>query len=301
MVGWLSRHNWPELLTAVPGAPEAVASHAHGQRSAEASLLHVPTVFKTESADDAAARATALRQKAVDLQKVVDAVGKEWSEGAGAVDDASKQVSALVTQRNKSWEKHSVGLDNICRKLRDLLDSTATARRLCQKAQEDDQSGLPALFRKRAKDSKRFSAFQGGRINGCAEAQIDGTLSAVPCKCVEGLEESGCKDAHSPQGHQLLCTQVFNHRFNQLDLSDFFAVGGPCSIGSSSEINQPTVPSDAFSAVAKASAVTPEFFAFFESPLLHKGAVSSANGGIGSTRSRSSGSGSSKKHAVWLQ
>merc|ERR1712008_187513 len=98
------------------------------------------------------------------------------------------------------------------------------------------------------------------------------------------MEESGCKDAHSPEGHQLMCTQVFNHRFNQLDLSDFFAVGGPCSIGSSSEINQPAVPSDAFADVAKASVVTPEFAAFFELPCLQKGAGGSANKGSGGSK-----------------
>mmetsp|Transcript_88056 Transcript_88056/g.188978 ORF Transcript_88056/g.188978 Transcript_88056/m.188978 type:complete len:254 (-) Transcript_88056:21-782(-) len=194
-----------------------------------------------------------LQEYAASMQKDIDQLSSQWATGLSKVSNQYERGRAIRASMDSAWKRNT----NVeaCQQLRTALEKATAAKRFCEEAQSSAQNGLPALFRKRAKDPERFKGLNYGRgIRGCAEAgKEDGSLSAVPCSCPSGNEATGCEDAQDGKGHQLKCTLMLDHAIHTLGVADFFKPGGMCNEVGEAAWNQAVVPPSVFGELKSAS------------------------------------------------
>jgi len=186
------------------------------------------------------------------LQKEVNALQSKWRDGITKLFHNYEEVHGLDQSRQEGWLKHKSNLQRSCEKLRDAIDRITEAKAVCEKAQMDEGSGLPALFKVSAKDPKRFKSL--GPIKGCVRVNAEtGETQYANCTCETGNLGSGCLDAVSMGGNTLSCSHILNKELANLPLADYFKDGGACRINSREPWNAPIVPKDVFVQMAEAS------------------------------------------------
>lgn len=219
--------------------------HAHDQDDVAHSfcVAHVARIKARSTTNFSFIGSDPVAEKTGEMQKQINEVGKEWANDLAGMESAYQTVHGIKGGLDAEWKKHHDKLEGICIRLRDALDDMTTAHKACKQAQDDPSGGLPALFKKKAKDEQRFSRFQGGIIKGCAgEGDGDSKYEAKHCECSTGTEESGCQDAQDDSDHRLQCTQQFDRAVNALDLPGYFKRGGICNLDGTQDYLKPAVP-----------------------------------------------------------
>lgn len=183
-----------------------------------------------------------VQEYAKELQTIIDGDQAKWREGLMGFEAAYNKVHKAQKERMDMYEKLGTRLQRTCEKMRDGLDRLLEAKEMCMRMQEQE---LPAMFKIKAKDPKRFKRF--GKISGCVRLDPDtGLYSANKCECLAGLLSTGCVDAVGKVGNTLSCTHILETELPALPMAQFFQDGGECSIKNNEAWNDAIIGRHAF-------------------------------------------------------